>query len=260
MIAKKSFEVISVATENVTNIYKSNLTENLGLLLEVKTNMSGVLGKTMDCTPDFQLPEKDCTPQHLHAISNEPITGDCWFTNGVKIFHNTVQLDGYIGFKKIVASTDKELDLPLIPEWYAPTYIHLHNTRTTAAPRPEIQLELTYYWENIDGQIAFDVDEARKIGGSLRNKPKVSDDGFVIVSKDSELSVLLLAKKYIQEGIINHEDGQDCFIAGYKANPNKFSDDDMRTAMDWAAVTGHFRTVDKCLINQYIEDLKEDKK
>ena len=44
------------------------------------------------------------------VINDEPIQGDCWFTNGKKIWRNPkVGADAYIGFFKIAYST-KELE------------------------------------------------------------------------------------------------------------------------------------------------------
>ena len=49
------------------------------------------------------------SPKHLYILSNEEIKEGDWFTDGKKAYHNKVQLDGYIGFKKIIATTDPKL-------------------------------------------------------------------------------------------------------------------------------------------------------
>ena len=44
--------------------------------------------------------------QELYILSDEPIEKDSWFTDGKGVYFCEILLDGYIGFKKIIASTD----------------------------------------------------------------------------------------------------------------------------------------------------------
>ena len=71
--------------------------------------------------------------QHLYITVSqevEPITEGCWITDGKGVYHNKVQLDGYIGFDKIIATTDIKLRekqykarrLPKLPQQFIKEY------------------------------------------------------------------------------------------------------------------------------------------
>jgi len=63
----------------------------------------------------FKIPDVyEGVPQHLHIIEfGEPKVGD-YITDGRRVYSNDVQLDGYIGIYRIVASTDAKLGLTMI--------------------------------------------------------------------------------------------------------------------------------------------------
>lgn len=65
------------------------------------------------------------TPYHLHITSERKIKAGDYMTDGTKVYHNEVELDGYIGLYKIEASTDKTLGLPATPKLFTQAYLAL---------------------------------------------------------------------------------------------------------------------------------------
>lgn len=68
--------------------------------------------------------------QELYILSDELISEDCWFTDGKGVYYCEILLDGYIGFKKIIASTDTLMFseessdyLPLITQEFKKSYL-----------------------------------------------------------------------------------------------------------------------------------------
>jgi len=134
-------------TEGKTNIYRSNLTKNLGLLKKIKFQLADNSRKLIDCTPNFQLDSKDCVGQYLYICSEDPkdiIEGSLiLYKDIVGIYHyDSINLthDIYIEnqgkrypfidksyFKKITASTDTSLKLPTLPLRFLEFFIDCFN-------------------------------------------------------------------------------------------------------------------------------------
>ena len=71
--------------------------------------------------------------QHLHIVDfSEPKEGD-YITDGHRVYPNTVQLDGYIGLYRIVASTDEKLGVEVINQEYVVDFIRRNPTLRNAA-------------------------------------------------------------------------------------------------------------------------------
>jgi hypothetical protein len=62
------------------------------------------------------------TPYHLYLLSDEEIIPSDWMTNGFKVYR-APDIDGFIGFKKIIGSTDKDLGLPGFNEHFLKTWV-----------------------------------------------------------------------------------------------------------------------------------------
>lgn len=82
-------------------------------VVRLSTEDKTCIGKTVIGTllyvPKGMIVKTPVIYQHLYFITNEDIKEGDWFTDGIKVYRNTTQLDGYIGFKKIIASTDPKL-------------------------------------------------------------------------------------------------------------------------------------------------------
>lgn len=187
----------------------------LGQAIMLSTNLGSIITKGTRGKERGQLFHfKDSTNagdrQHLYIIANEEIEfGDYHIATHLLnesealrskalAFTDQEQLDainamgGYdkSGARKVIASTDKSLGLPLIPESFVLAYIKAYNNHK---PITEVNLEMYRRGRNSDGI------DADLTGGLIIHK----EDYWVLRVREDNTVIIHQCKNYSNEEVLN---------------------------------------------------------
>ena len=119
--------------------------------------------------------------QHLYILSDDKIKVGDWITDTNKVYE-APEIDAFIGFKKIIASTDISLELPQIPQSFINTYIEEYNNDNII---DEVNVEYIYY--NEEGSVRINM-------GNTINISLIKDSY-------SREEVILLINKFLSDNI-----------------------------------------------------------
>ncbi len=143
-------------------------------------------------------------PQHLYIISDEELKiGDVpYIRNGMMQFEHIstrikkekeIEVLESLDAKKIIATTDKTLDLPLIPDSFLPTYINRYNEGNQIK---EVDLEMEEFTGFCDDGIPM-----TSSGDIYKGQQKLRKDNTIIIhlpeeSKASEILNRILDEEF----------------------------------------------------------------
>ncbi len=168
------------------------------------------------------------TSEHLYILSNDKIKEGDWFyckqTNTIQqCFSNKKGIlnEKYSFYKKIIATTDKSLNLPQIPEWFIEYLIEQYNKSnkiTYVNVEYETDLSNSPYTSD-EYNLAL---KALKESGNIDCNPKINDDNTIniqlIKPKSLKESFLEAHKAYLSECLDADGDYSMTFIEWIEKN------------------------------------------
>lgn len=164
------------------------------------------------------MPSEVSVPQHLYITVSQEVElikeGD-WMTDGREIYYNKIQLDAYIGFRKIIATTDKKIyqykihnegrvkvDLPQIPQQFIKEYCDKGGIDTVMVGYEEILR--CYKCNKLEEDC---IDTSPNCLGYFEgiDKPKLNPDNTIIIHP-------------LEEKMYSRQDMQDAWTNGFESS------------------------------------------